>query len=249
MCCHTETEVADQRCQQNRRSTTFSTTAPSGGNRDTTYGRRMSQPPTSCGEWRKTCDAPPNSWQHVDWGSKHSWLTAEEEEISPTVYWLTASHSLHWPYRPGTWHGNHKGTNLSINGMTRPGKGQADPISPGLKANAFLLSHQCFFIEWKHTTGGWPVSGINWYKDLHAALMKEWKEKKRSWKLQSKHLYQFSFSELLSARKIIHEHQDQTHLYRLCRYRFSKLHNIRSCNYHIAVLHSPTDSDIFLTQL
>ena len=41
---------------------------------------RMSQPPTSCGEWRKTCAAPPNSWQHVDWGSKHGWLTTEEEE-------------------------------------------------------------------------------------------------------------------------------------------------------------------------
>ena len=30
------------------------------------YGRRMSQPLTSCGERRKTCAAPPNSWQHVD---------------------------------------------------------------------------------------------------------------------------------------------------------------------------------------
>ena len=40
----------------------------------------MSQPPTSCGEQRKTCAAPPNPWQHVDWGSKHSWLTAEEED-------------------------------------------------------------------------------------------------------------------------------------------------------------------------
>ena len=33
---------------------------------DTSYGRRMSQPPTSCGEQRKTCTTPPNSWQHVD---------------------------------------------------------------------------------------------------------------------------------------------------------------------------------------
>ena len=36
------------------------------GNRDTSYVRRMSQPPTSCGERQKTCAAPPNSWQHVD---------------------------------------------------------------------------------------------------------------------------------------------------------------------------------------
>ena len=45
------------------------------------YGRRMSQQPTSCGERRKTCAAPPKSWQHVDWGSKHGWSTAEEEEV------------------------------------------------------------------------------------------------------------------------------------------------------------------------
>ena len=49
----------------NRRFTTSSRTVPSGRNRDTSYGRRMSQPPTSCGERRKTCAAPPNSWQHV----------------------------------------------------------------------------------------------------------------------------------------------------------------------------------------
>ena len=65
--------------KQNRRSTTSSKTVPSGGNRDTSYGRRMSQPPISCGERQKTCAAPPSSWQHVDWGSKHGWLTAEEE--------------------------------------------------------------------------------------------------------------------------------------------------------------------------
>ena len=65
--------------KQNRRSTTSSRAVPSGGNRDTSYGRRMSQPPTSCGERRKTCTAPPNSWQHVDWGSKHGWWTAEEK--------------------------------------------------------------------------------------------------------------------------------------------------------------------------
>ena len=47
--------------KQNRRSTTTSKTAPSGGNRDSSYGHRMSQPPTSCGEWQKTCVAPPNS--------------------------------------------------------------------------------------------------------------------------------------------------------------------------------------------
>ena len=38
---------------------------PSGGNRDTSNDRRMSQPP-SCGERRKTCAAPPKSWQNVD---------------------------------------------------------------------------------------------------------------------------------------------------------------------------------------
>ena len=66
--------------KQNRRSTTSSSTVPSGGNRDTSYGRRLNQPPTSCGERWKTCTAPPSSWQHVDWGSKHGWSTVEEEE-------------------------------------------------------------------------------------------------------------------------------------------------------------------------
>ena len=70
--------------KQNRRSTTSSRTVPSGGNRDTSYGRRVSQPLTSCGERRKTCAAPPSSWQHVDWGSKYGWSTAEEEEVEPS---------------------------------------------------------------------------------------------------------------------------------------------------------------------
>ena len=76
--------------KQNRRSTTSSRTVPSGGNRDTSYGRRMSQPPTSCGERRKTCAAPPSSWQHVAWGSKHGWSTAEEEEAQSSTdgMWL-----------------------------------------------------------------------------------------------------------------------------------------------------------------
>ena len=65
--------------KRNRRSTTSSRTVPSGGNRDTSYDCRMSQPPTSCRERRKTCAAPHNSWQHVDWGSKLGWSTAEEE--------------------------------------------------------------------------------------------------------------------------------------------------------------------------
>ena len=68
--------------KRNRQSTTFSRTASSGGNRDTSYDCRMSQPPTSCGERQKTCAAPPNFWQHVGLGSKHSWSTAEEEEPS-----------------------------------------------------------------------------------------------------------------------------------------------------------------------
>ena len=52
--------------KRSRRSTTCSWTVSSGGKRDTSYGRRMSQPTTSCGEGRKTCTSPPNSWQHVD---------------------------------------------------------------------------------------------------------------------------------------------------------------------------------------
>ena len=71
---------------QNRRSTTSSRTVPSGGNKDTSDGRRMSQPPTSCGERRKTCAAPPSSWQHVDWGSKHSLSIAEGEECALTLW-------------------------------------------------------------------------------------------------------------------------------------------------------------------
>ena len=74
--------------KQNRRSTTSSRTVPSGGNRDTSYGRRMSQPPTSCGELRKTCAAQPSSWQHVDWGSKHGWSTTEEEEEEGDLLWM-----------------------------------------------------------------------------------------------------------------------------------------------------------------
>ena len=76
--------------KQNRRSTTSSKTVPSGGNRDTSYGCRMSQSPTSCGERRKTCAAPPSPWQHVDWGSKHGCSTAEEgEEFSSMFVNLT----------------------------------------------------------------------------------------------------------------------------------------------------------------
>ena len=37
--------------KQNRWTTTSSRTVPSGGNRDTSYGRRVNQPSTSCGEW------------------------------------------------------------------------------------------------------------------------------------------------------------------------------------------------------
>ena len=66
--------------KRNWRSATSSRTVPPVGNSDHIYGHRMSQPPTSYGERRKTCAAPPNSWQHVDWGSKHGWSTAEEEE-------------------------------------------------------------------------------------------------------------------------------------------------------------------------
>ena len=47
--------------KRSRWSTTSSRTVPPGGSRDTSYGRRMSQPLTSCGERRKTCAAPPNS--------------------------------------------------------------------------------------------------------------------------------------------------------------------------------------------
>ena len=51
--------------KRNRRSATSSRTVPSGGNRDTSYGRRMSQPPTSCGERRRPAPhhpIPGNMW-------------------------------------------------------------------------------------------------------------------------------------------------------------------------------------------
>ena len=66
--------------KRNRWSSTSSRTVQSGRNRDTRYGCRRSQPLTSCRDAQKTSAAPPNSWQHVDWGSKHGWSTAEEEE-------------------------------------------------------------------------------------------------------------------------------------------------------------------------
>ena len=88
--------------KRNRRPTTSSRTVPSGGNRDTSYGRRMSQPPTKCGERRKICTAPPNSWQHVDWGSKHGWSTAEEEEEK-----LTKTHPISTIFRLRTGHCQH----------------------------------------------------------------------------------------------------------------------------------------------
>ena len=40
---------------------------------------------------KKTCTAPPNSWQHVDWGCKHGWPTAEEEEIIITTKILSVA--------------------------------------------------------------------------------------------------------------------------------------------------------------
>ena len=51
--------------KQNRWSTTSFWTATSCSNRDNSYGHRMSQPPTSCGEQWKTFAAPPipdNMW-------------------------------------------------------------------------------------------------------------------------------------------------------------------------------------------
>ena len=76
--------------KRNRRSTSSSRTVPSGGNRDTSYGRRMSQPPRSCGERRKTCAAPPNSRQHVDWGFKHDWSQKKKSGWRDLTYkaWL-----------------------------------------------------------------------------------------------------------------------------------------------------------------
>ena len=107
--------------KQNRRSTTSSRTVPSGGNRDTSYGRRVSQPLTSCGERRKTCAAPPSSWQHVDWGSKHGWSTAEEEEELKAVHTLISNlHSLCGMVRYRT---------LRVNMYT----GVWDPLVPGSK--------------------------------------------------------------------------------------------------------------------
>ena len=36
----------------------------------------------SCGELWENCAAPSTSWQHGDWGSKHSWLTIGDEKES-----------------------------------------------------------------------------------------------------------------------------------------------------------------------
>ena len=65
----------------------------------------MSQPPTSCRERQKTCTTPPNSWQHVDWGSGHGWSTAEEEKVTWTYTILYRLHlkfgccGVHLKYR------------------------------------------------------------------------------------------------------------------------------------------------------
>ena len=52
---------------------------------DTSYGRRVSQPPKSCGKWPKTCTTPSNSWKHVDWGSKHGLSITEEVNMSTKI--------------------------------------------------------------------------------------------------------------------------------------------------------------------
>ena len=71
---------------------------------DTSYGCRMRQPPTSCGEQRKTCTTPPNSWQHVDWRSKHGWSTAEEEEVtSVSIIILTRLRHIWVPCQRTSW--------------------------------------------------------------------------------------------------------------------------------------------------
>ena len=65
---------------------------------DISYGCRMSQPPTSCGEWQKTCAAPPNTWQHVE--SKHGWSTAEEEEETQTFQTNSYCHTYDGHHAP-----------------------------------------------------------------------------------------------------------------------------------------------------
>ena len=69
---------------------------------NTSYGRSVSQPLTSCGERRKTCAAPPSSWQHVDWGSKRGWSTAEEEEEE--TFTVTTTTNLITTTTVYTWH-------------------------------------------------------------------------------------------------------------------------------------------------
>ena len=76
---------------------TFSKTSDVSGNlfaytthtsyRETSYGRRMSQPPTSC-------VTPSNFGQHVDWASKHGQWTAEEEEEEESQQKDTSSSDL-----------------------------------------------------------------------------------------------------------------------------------------------------------
>ena len=90
--------------QQNRQSTTSSTAVLSGGNRDTSYGSRTDSPPhpqrlfslvatetpvmaaecinhhQAVGNGGRPAPHHPIPGKHVDWGSKHGWSTAEEEE-------------------------------------------------------------------------------------------------------------------------------------------------------------------------
>ena len=103
-----DSALCDCKEAENRRSATSSRTFPSGRNRDTSCGRRMSQPPTSCGERWKTCATPHSSWQHVDWGSKHGWSTTEEEEEgTPMVTWCSGVNTgTGWPSVSILWLGD-----------------------------------------------------------------------------------------------------------------------------------------------
>ena len=82
---HTWNELAPQTLlsavanKQSRQPTTCRRTVPCGGNRDTSHGQRMRQPPMNCGEQQKTgCVAPSGSLQHVDKDSKYGCSTAKD---------------------------------------------------------------------------------------------------------------------------------------------------------------------------
>ena len=49
----------------------------------------------------ETCAAPSNSWQHVNWGSKHGWLTEEEEVLVGVLKFRAAVCGIFWSLPSG----------------------------------------------------------------------------------------------------------------------------------------------------